>query len=176
MASPTSAREWKKATTGHELPLPSGNVCLVKRIGMEKLLESGIIPDSLSKIVMEQIQRAQIGPQDHKKKDQGLDDAALAKMLGDPNALANMMSSFDKVTAECVISPKVLWHRRPVRGDDGLPTDEVEDIPDDERDPDVLYTDDVDQDDKMFIFNYVVGGTKDLEQFRQERLESVESI
>lgn len=36
------------------------------------------------------------------------------------------------------------------------------------RDPEALYIDEVEMDDKMFIFGWAVGGTADLERFREE--------
>ena len=74
--------------------------------------------------------------------------------------LADMIALFDAVVVYCVVEPKVL----PVPADG------------EERDPAALYVDEVDFDDKQFIFQWVVGGTRDLEKFRAEQAASLESI
>lgn len=175
----TSAKNWKKAS-GIDLELPSGNTCLIKRPGMEKLLAAGILPDNMTPIALEAVQRAQDTPgkpTDHKKKkgsESELDPELMKKFLEDENALVDIFASFDKVAAMCVIEPKVMYHLRPVVDGSGNTRkdtkgrDVLEEIPAEERDEDIVYTDDVDMDDKTFIFNFVVGGSSDLEQFRNE--------
>ena len=74
--------------------------------------------------------------------------------------LTDMLALFDAVTVYCVVEPAVL----PVPADG------------EERDSTALYVDEVDFDDKQFIFQWVVGGTKDLEKFRAEQAASVESV
>lgn len=183
MASPTSAREWKRPE-GEELKLPSGNVCLVRRPGMEKLFEAGVLPDELTKIAVEAIDRTTAKPQDHKKKgeDDEVDPEMMKKFLATDHALTDIFSSFDRVTAMCVIDPQVRWHLRHEVDDDGnrrMDADNrpaYETIPVEDRDVDILYTDDIDQEDKTFIFNFAVGGTRDLEQFREEYSDAVATV
>lgn len=187
MATPTAAKAWKsQAAAGIELTLPSENVCLVRRPGIEEIMTSGVVPDELSSIVMKTIKGAQTGrPQDHQQKKAAegeIDPKDLQKMFKTTEDVFRLMDSFDKITEMCVLEPKVKWHKREVRGADGhIKRDDkehpvLEVIPQDERDEDVLYTDIVDMDDKMFIFNYVVGGSTDLEQFRQEYGDSLASV
>lgn len=172
-----TAKTWKKQT-GTDLELPSGNVCRVKRPGMEKLLGLGILPDSLTPLAMEAVQRAETGrPQDHKKPgDEEIDPKLMQKFLEEEGAVEAIFSSFDRVTALCVVEPKVLWHLRDTgeKNDKGKPV--YEEIPEDERDEDILYTDEVDLDDKTFIFQFVVGGTSDLEEFRKEQPDDVATV
>lgn len=188
----TSRRNWKKPQN-YELQLPSGNVCLVKRPGMEQLLLSGVLPDSLTPMAMEAIQNAQQGPQDHRKKkseeSEGISPEVMKKFLSSENGLQDIFASFDKVTAACVIEPKVEYHRRKKMKDgvalkdvDGR--DQWEDIPANERlsdevgenlpdgspnpfyDPDPpLYTDEIDSADKEEIFQFVSGGNTEIAQF-----------
>lgn len=175
----TSAKGWKKVV-GEEVTLPSGNVALVKRPGMEKLFAAGVLPDELTKIAIENIDQAQAGgiPRDHLPaggaKAPDIDPEMLKKFLEGEHAVEDIFSSFDKITEMCVLQPPVKWHMRKktdatghwVRDDKQRP--QYEEIPHNERDEDVLYTDDVDIEDKTFIFNFVVGGTRDLETFRTE--------
>lgn len=74
--------------------------------------------------------------------------------------LEDMIALFDAVVCYCVVQPKVL----PVPAED------------EERDPASLYVDEVDFDDKQFIFQWVVGGTRDVEQFRKEQAASMGSV
>lgn len=175
----TSARNWKKPDN-FELTLPSGNTCLVKRPGMEKLLSAGILPDTLTPIAMEAIKKSQGGPkkpEDHKKKgeQEGLDPELMAKFLEKEGALEDIFMAFDKVTAMCVVEPKVKLHMVQVTNPDGTPKKTVNgrdvwrEIPEDEREPederDFLYTDEVDGKDKEHIFNFVSGGSAELATF-----------
>jgi hypothetical protein len=45
-----------------------------------------------------------------------------------------------------------------------------------ERDTELLYADEVDLQDRVFIMNFAVGGTRDLARFRREHRESVARI
>lgn len=184
MATPTSASEWKAKSTGIELELPSGNVCLVKRVGIERILSSGIIPDELTAIAVKTIKaQDHRAPGGEESKSKDLDNAEIASLLKDTDQIATLLGSFDRIAAMCVVQPTLLWHRREAidpatgqlkRDDKGKPV--LEDIPVQDRDADVLYTDDVDMQDKMFIYNFVVGGTADLEQFRKEHGEGLAAL
>jgi hypothetical protein len=187
MTNPTSSRNWKKRTGGHELRLPSDNVCLVKRPGMQKLLAMGIMPDSLTPIAMKHLAAAESGGRPVKDgDDSSIEQELLEQVIGDPAKINELMQTFDKVVAECVVEPKVRVHWYTEKDEltghipDGYKVGD--DIPDDEdhrgdpEDEDTpLYTDDVDDDDKQFIFQYVVGGSSDLERFRQESAAALAS-
>lgn len=158
----STAGNWKKRSKGRELLLPSGEVCLVKRPGMEKLLEAGIMPDSLTPLAMDAIKSGDSGG----KPDSEAEQKILEEMLKDQNTMADMFVTFDKVTAMCVLQPTCRLHFTEVEDANGKKV--RRDIPEEDRDEDVLYTDEVDPEDKSFIFQFVVGGTDDLATFRQE--------
>lgn len=145
-----------------DLKLPSGNVCLVKRPGVQGLIKAGLLDslDSLTAIV----QVDHIDANDPKKMAQ-----AVNKMAADPTRIGEALDLVDKAICFAVVAPKVF---RPVVLDtDGTPVllsgKEVP-LPDDEREPDRIYTDEVDEEDKMFIFQFLVGGTSDVASFRKE--------
>jgi hypothetical protein len=182
--SVTSPKQWKKRSGGVDVELPSGNIAKIKRPGMEKLLAAGVMPDSLTPIAMDAVKKAQSGGRPNKADEQA-EQEMLEKIMGDQNEMAKMFATFDKVTAMCVVEPRVRLHT--YTQDDvltnGIPANQVGmEIPEDERSDDILYTDEVDMDDKTFIFQYVVGGTADLESFRQQygsalaNLESGEGV
>jgi hypothetical protein len=45
-----------------------------------------------------------------------------------------------------------------------------------DRDPELLYVDEVDEDDKNFIMSWAFGGTSDLEKFREAKDKLVERL
>ncbi len=185
--STTSARTWRKRTGGVELSLPSGNTCLVKRPGMDKLLSAGILPDSLTPIAMEHLRQAESGGKPPSKEDEGkLEQEIMEQVLNDPSQITEIFASFDRVTAMCVVEPKVELHFREGVNEDGekfmidIPAKERlsndhDEMVDGESNPywcaeedEPLYTDDIDEEDKQHIFQFVVGGSSDLEPFRSE--------
>ena len=128
-----------------DLTVPSGQLCLVRRPGLEGLIKAGVLRnvDSLSAIVdQKHIKKA--------KKGQGTGQVDVESIMKDPKALDEILHTVDKVICHCVVKPEV--HMTPndvTRRKDG-----------------VVYTDMIDLTDKMYVFNYVMGGTRDLESFR----------
>lgn len=154
MSEVTSVSEWKKDSQvkATPLPLPSGKTALVRRPGMQVFLNRGMIPNSLLEVIgpiMEQAQKKP-GAVTDKKIDAELNVMG-EKMLQDPAKIKEMLDLVDAVTVFCVVQPPV--HQTPENFED--------------REDDLLYVDEVDETDKMFIFNYAVGGSGDLEPFRK---------
>jgi len=147
-----TARTWKRSSA-EELELPSGNVALVKRPGMMEFIRSGVVPDSLLPIINDQIAKGRGRP------------PTQSDFVKDVDSLDDMMEMVDRVLVLVVQEPAVElhWTEEEV---DGKKKKTV--IPLSERSEDVLYTDDVDLDDKMFIFQFASGGTRDAERFREE--------
>lgn len=151
---PTSAKAWARthAAAEFDLPLPSGNVARVRRPGPIAILQSGIMPDTLMPIINEAIKRGQGAK---------IEDAI--DLSENPEMLTEILEGMDKALLEIVVEPSVAYHKRPTESGDW------ETIPEEERDlENFVYTDEVDMDDKMFLFNFAVGGTRDLESFREE--------
>lgn len=179
--TPTPASEWKgaEAFAGHDLELPSGNVARIKRLSPTDFLKEGTIPDPLTEIIRKAI---------HLKK--GLNPKELEVIQDDPVKLAAALEMLDKTLCRVVIQPEVQMPPacdQPV--EDGIcgeyATDPVHDTPmrtghhayhEGARDEGVLYADVVDMHDKMFIFQWALGGTQDLKSFREELASGVESL
>lgn len=129
-----------------DLQVPSGQMCLVRRPGVEGLMRAGVLRkmDSLSALVSEKhLKKGRKGT----KASEQIDISSLMK---DTKSLENIMHTVDRVVCHCVVKPEVQMAPNDVtRRKDG-----------------VVYSDMIDITDKMFIFNYVVGGTRDLESFR----------
>lgn len=157
---PTDVSEWR-AKRGDPIELPSGNVALVNKPDLRKFLHGGDVPDSLTQLV-----RAQISEDQEKiKKEQ----EAIAEREG---MLEDFFNYMDYIVTQTVIEPALL--PVPTReNEDG----ELEDVPYEERDLDSgLYVDEVDFDDKLFLFNFAIHGSKDLESFRVEQAQLMGSV
>lgn len=135
---PTSAKAWKQASA-EPIELPSGNYMRVRRIGMQTLMATGKMPNALMNIVRSAVD-----------KGTGMDGVDMADVVGDEKQLAEMMKFMDDLCCMVSVDPKV----------HPIPKNEAD------RDDETLYADEVDMDDKSFLFQLVTGGTTDLEQFR----------
>lgn len=162
----SSAKGWKKANAAEELTLPSGEVCLVKRPGLPQLLADNVLPDVLMPIAMKAISSGQSGDTMSKEQSQ----AMIGEMVEKEDGIASLFDATDRITAHCVVQPRCLYHRREVS------PGKWETIPDEDREEDCIYTDWVEEQDKMFIFNFVVGGTRDLMRFREQLGESMDGV
>lgn len=157
----TSASQWRGgAGEGTPLRVPSGNVCLVRKAsGLSMFLRDGKIPNPLIPLVEKSIQEGRAPTQAELDSVTDMDTQEL---------IASISQMADKAALYLVIQPALF----PVpRDNDG------EEIPFGLRkEIDGLWIDEVDFEDKMFIFNYAVGGTTDVEQFRQGQGEYLESL
>jgi hypothetical protein len=179
--TPTPASAWKNKVIldGHDLELPSDNVARVKQIAPTAFITSGLIPDPLTAIVRKAI---------HEKK--GLRPEEVNKIAEDPDLLISALEMFDRVLADVMVEPTVempppcdvevegvrcdLYANQPVHQNPSQSgKHRYREGP---RNPNVLYADQVDMEDKIFIFNWALGGTKQLETFRAELDVSLESL
>jgi hypothetical protein len=179
----TSAKAWKgKTESGNlELKLPSGNVALVQRLQPEAFLSSGMIPDSLSGMVNEAI-----------RSKKGLPPNAQKVIASDPKKLRQAMQMTDEIVCWVVVEPRCEMPPRCAFEFEGQTCNEYFDTDDKrhqdhnnpgwhgftegERDEDVLYVDEVSLEDKNFIFQFAVGGTADVERFREELRRGVVGV
>lgn len=151
-----AANAWLSGGIGdmEDLTVPSGQLCLVRRPGLEGLMKAGVLHnvDSLSQIVNE------------KHLSQGKKDAQpelnMSSLLKDQKALDEVTHVIDRIICHCVVKPEIHM----------TPNDVTR------RVKGVVYADMVELTDKMFIFNYVVGGTRDLESFRSGLAEAVGGV
>lgn len=165
MATVTSAKEWKKNRKEVPLDLPSGNTCLVQPIGLDAMMVQGYVPNTLLDIVETSLAKGKKG------KAAEVDEAKMfSDILKDRDKVKDVFAMADAVTAGCVIEPPVRLHtytNQDLAEGNCLPEQVGVMIPKSERKEDLVYTDEVDFDDKMFIMQFAMGGSRDLEQFRQ---------
>lgn len=144
----TTIAQWKGAQ-GIDLELPSGNVCKVKRgRGIQVFIKQGRIPNSLLNIIQKSMRDGEVAPE------------SLQTIATTPEMISDMVRMVDDVTVEMVLEPKV--QKAPMNEDD--------------RRDDLLYVDEVDLDDKMFIFQWATSGAKDLETFRSRQNANVAAL
>lgn len=165
--TPTSPTAWKggRREIIATVELPSGNVATLRRPGMEAILSKNLLPDPLSNIASKAIEAGRSGKkiEDVSAEVDKEVDAATAKDDG----YKQTFEAFDKVAVLCFVEPAVRLNT--VQADDtfeGLSVGDV--IPLELREDSLLYTDEIDIEDKTFVFNYAVGGSADLATFREQ--------
>lgn len=151
----TPVSEWKRAAVTDPIELPSGKKLRVRRSSFRQFMAAGIIPNSLMGVVQKSMAK-------------GKADVAIDEMTGDPAKLLEMMSMIDNVVAYVALDPKVYLVPK---DEDGHEIDL-----EDREDQDVLYVDEIDEEDKQYIFQWSTGGVSDLEQFRRESADDVATL
>lgn len=163
-----------------DLECPSGQLCQVRTPGIQPLIAAGVLEsaDTLTSIVdSKHIKRVQGKVTPSKNSiNLGKDDVGeidTQSLLKDPAALQKVFDLVDRVTEHMVVQPSV---RRPVKKitDRGKTIDVP--LPDDEREDGIIYTDQIDVLDRMFILNYAIGGDTDVETFRSQLPEGVGGV
>jgi hypothetical protein len=155
-----SATTW--SSRYEELRTPSGQLCLVQRIGISELIEGDMLDDwdLLSNLVeQEHVSKKSRGAGKAPGKKKQASSVA-EEILKDKEKLQKTMRLMNHVVIKTVVAPKIL----------PLPDDPAD------RDPEKIYIDMVLDDDKSFILQYAFGGTRDLERFRSELAEVVDGL
>lgn len=158
-----------KQKKGQVIELPSGNVVRAQRAGLQSFLLKGNVPNGLMTIVSESLEKG-------KTMD-------VSKMVGeegqvDMDMVKEMYEVTNALVIACMIEPKV----EPVPTDEDLevynakhPDAVLEDV-NDLRDDELLYVDELDDEDKMFLFQWCSGGTDDVATFREEARASLDAV
>lgn len=129
-----------------DLTLPSGNVCKARRVGLDAMIKGGRIPNNLLPMMKGALAGQSV-------------DAAKLKESVTPETVQEMMGLFDVIAMDVMVEPKC--HPVPELG---------------ERDDETLYVDDLDMEDKQFLFQWATGGTSDVEKFRDETSQLVAAL
>jgi hypothetical protein len=187
-AQRTSAKDWLLSQRGNQVEVPSGNVALLRRPGPEMFFKAGMVPDALTGIVNESV-----------REKQGLRPEKVKDMAGDPAMMPKMLAMIDSAVVDAVVEPPVRSNpdcMAPMPSDPELlcnntAADDIHSkvsmkdyhkfiegdrIPEDQREPMFLYCSEIDFNDKVFIFQYAVGGSPDLVRFREEYSELMAGV
>lgn len=130
-----------------DLPVPSGSLCQVRRVGPAGLMAAGLI-DNLD-VLGQLVQTEHVDRVAGKQSDQVEQMKALS---GSAEGIRAAMTLMDKVTCYVVVQPNIT-----------MPPEDPKEV----RDPACTYADSIDLEDKMFIFQFVMGGSNDLAEFRE---------
>lgn len=150
----------------HDLTVPSGALCQARRPGVQGLISIGLLDslDSLSALVKtEHFDRVE----GRAKPEQSPADIKAGMVAG--------MELIDKIALYCVLQPELKPEpdrNDPKSWDEGAETEG-------ERKgkvPGLIYVDDVDLFDKMFIMQWAAGGSEDLETFRSGWSETLGTL
>jgi hypothetical protein len=147
----TPVSDWKKKNTSNfdkPVELPSGKFMKIRRVGFRAFIKAGLIPNSLMATVQSSIDRG-VAP-----------ELNLGSILQDDKQIDAMMDMVDGVLCFVAVEPEV----------HPLPKNEKD------RDEELLYVDEVDDEDKMFIFGLCTGDTDDVQQFRSEQTKRMASV
>jgi hypothetical protein len=136
-----------------DLTLPSGQTCRAKKVGLEGLLEMGILEkaDSLTAMVSQYTTEVKNNGPDGPTESK-VDDRAI---LRDPNAMKSIIEMVDRALPVIVTSPSLRLHFTEVKVGK---TTVTQMIPAAKREKGVVYTDQVGFEDKMFLFEWASGG------------------
>jgi hypothetical protein len=147
---------WGAVSAYEDLEVPSGQMCLVRRPGLEGLIKAGIVSnfDMLTRLVGDQAERMKTG------KEPRSDSEIMNEIMNDPEKLEEMMRVIDKIVIYCVVKPEIQT----------APNDPTR------RVASVIYDDMIDIEDKMFIMNYALGGVRDLSTFREQHSAAMGSV
>lgn len=130
-----------------DLDLPSGQLCLARKAGIQGLLEAGIIHeiDPLMGLVKQHQARVE------GKASPG-DEDMIMNMLKDESKVASLVHMLDRIVCHVVVKPHVEMAPNDItRRKDG-----------------VIYTDMVDFTDKLYIMTWTVGGAETVMGFREQ--------
>lgn len=156
--------------TQFDLDVPSGGKVLVRKLGMEDIIELGMVDklDVFGAIAGKGPKK----PQDHKKKKKDSDNELLEIFRGKGN-FNKMMDMINLLVKHSIIKPQVFS-----KPEDVIDPDTGEAFPA-ERVEGRFYVDQIPFTDRMFIFNEVIGkelGGDGMEDFREESEQNLGTL
>lgn len=165
----SQVREFKSRMGGIQ-ELPSGlTVKLRNPGGLLAFMDAKNIPNSLLAIIQRSLGQGKAPEAEELMSKNGEID---------PEMLDGMKQMMDAVALRCIVKPPIapaITEEDLVDHNRQYPDDQIDDL-DDLREDDVLYIDEIPFDDKMFIFQWVSGGTRDLEEFRKGHEQGVADV
>jgi hypothetical protein len=144
-------KAWGAPTT-FDFEVPSGGLCLLRRLDPTDLLEHDILEktDFIGALVDEQIQKIQKGGSPEIDPDK-IEADIFEQMRGNASRLGELRYMVDKLTIVAVVEPKV--HPLPAK--------------DETRQDGLIYVDTIPFEDKMAIFTRVLQGVNRAKRFHQ---------
>lgn len=158
-----------KKRLGGVMELPSGLIVKSRNPGgLRAFMASGVIPNSLMTLIQKGISNGKgITPEE-----------IMPNGEIDSQMMSDMTMLLDHIAMKTIVEPKIY----PSLTDNDLaqwnarnPENLYEDVEDLRRD-DRLYVDELPEDDKQFLFQWISGGTRDLETFRKKLDVNVDAM
>jgi hypothetical protein len=159
-----------------ELTLPSGQTCRARKVTVTSLIEAGVLneADSLTAMVDQHTRRIKGG--------KGVPDGTVAidqSIMRDSSTIKAMIMMADRTLPAIVVSPPVALHFKDITVGK---TTVTKSLPESERNamrlvrPGLIFTDQIDLEDKMHLFEWGVGGLKAFSSFRADTPNDVGSV
>lgn len=170
---------WGSATPAaseFELTTPSGQTCRARKMTIESMIEVGILADAdaITALVSKHVRKVKGG--NGKADHTALDERAI---LANPDAIKSIITLTDKVLPHVVISPPVSLHYKETTIGKTTVTKK---LTDEERAeiqaavPGTVFTDQIDLEDKMFLFDWAAGGLQAMTNFRDQPTADVGGV
>lgn len=158
--APTAWGSEDSSGTLVDLDLPSGQRVLAQRPGPAGLMAAGMLEDlDVLAGILPKVMGGK-GPSSKVGKPGPAQDFDASLVLKNPKMLGEAMKLMDRVLVHVVVKPEL--------------TPEPENASDKERGH--IYPSSVAMEDKVFIFNWATGGTRDIARFRQQHEASMASL
>lgn len=157
-----------------ELTLPSGQTCRARKVTIEGMIAAGILSeaDSLTGLVDQYTRKVKGG--------KGADGVKVDEsILGDTKALQLMIQMADRAMPAIVISPPVKLHFQERKVGKTTVTrkyTEEERAKLRQETPGLVFTDQIDLEDKMELFQWGVGGLRAFSSFLGQPTDAVGSV
>jgi len=144
-----------------ELTMPSGQTCAGRKVTVEGMIKTGMLAsvDGLTAMVEKYTRKVRGG--------KGVPDGEVIdeSIIRDAEALESLMMMVDQMIPHIVVSPVVHLH---FTIQTVGKTKVTKLIPAEDRQAGRIYTDQIELDDKMWLFNWAVGGLAAFSSFRGE--------
>lgn len=142
-----------KVDEGRDFTTPSGQLCRIRKIGMEDILELGLLD------IMDTFTNQLTANPEAKPSEEEVGDAFL-EMLKDPERRHKIVTAINEVVPRAVMAPSV----------EPLPEKNYRKV------PGLLYVDDLSLEDRFAIFGASFDGWGDVSKFREEEKENVGAV
>jgi hypothetical protein len=159
----------------HELTTPTGQTCRARKMSIESMIAAGLLveADAITAAVSKHMVKAKTskkkGPTPPKNAEPAIDVPSLMK---DPKAIGDLVKMLDTIMPHIVVSPvvKLHWAEQTVGKTTVkkmLTEEQREEIRDSLADRVVVFTDQINLEDKMWLFDWSAGGLSTMLAFRE---------
>jgi len=153
--------------TIENLTLPSGQTVNAKRVAVQDLILAGVVgeSDALTQFVQKH----------HLTSGKAKPNEAMKAAMDDPKQFGNLVLLVDRIMPHVLVNPSVMLHLVDlVDPPPGAPKTRM--IPVSDREPGVIYTDQIPLTDKVFLLHWALGDVSQAVGFREEPAPAVAGV